>query len=478
MMTVKTVFEKSHPGRLGTMPPASDCPVVDASALIPSGMLRRSTPELPELSELDVMRHFIGLSAKNYSVDTQFYPLGSCTMKYNPRVNEQAASIPGFVNLHPLSECEHAQGALEVMYELQKSLAEITGMEKISLQPAAGAHGEVTSLFAISRCFKDMGEDRSIIIVPDSSHGTNPASAALAGFEVVTIPSAADGSVDLDALRAAVSPKVACLMLTNPNTLGLFETHIAEICRIMHEAGAFVYYDGANMNALMGIVRPGDMGFDMVHINLHKTFSTPHGGGGPGSGPVGAKGRLAEYLPGPIAVKTGEGFELEKMPHTIGRVRMFWGSFLVIVKALAYIRSLGAQGLLEVSRHAVLAANYMRCRLSKVYHLAYDRMCKHEFVLSADTMKAERNIHAVDIAKGLLDRGFHAPTIYFPLIVEEAMMIEPTETESLEVMDAFIDAMLDIAANETAESLHACPKTLPVTRLDETTAARKPVLKQ
>lgn len=477
-MTTKTLFEKSHTGRLGTMPPQSDCPPIKEAELIPASMLRQEALELPELSELDAMRHFVGLSQKNYSVDTQFYPLGSCTMKYNPRVNETVAALLGFTDIHPLTDCEHAQGALQLMYELQESLAEITGMDSVTLQPSAGAHGEVTALFTIAAYFRSLGQERNIIIVPDSSHGTNPASAALAGFEVVTIPSAADGSVDIEALKAHMSPQVAALMLTNPSTLGLFEAHIEEICRILHEAGALVYYDGANMNALMGIARPGDMGFDMVHLNLHKTFSTPHGGGGPGSGPVGAKGKLSAFLPGPIAVKNEHGFALEKAEKTIGRVRMFWGNFLVLVKAYAYIRSLGAEGLRQASRFAVLAANYMRVRLKGAYKLPFDRICMHEFVLSASELKKAKGLHALDIAKALLDKGFHAPTIYFPLIVEEALMIEPTETESKEVMDDFIEAMLDIAAHESGESLHEVPKNLPVTRLDETKAARKPILQQ
>lgn len=470
-----TVFEKSRPGRLGSMPPESDCPAVNVEALIPQGMRRAQTPALPELSELDVMRHFISLSQKNFSVDTQFYPLGSCTMKYNPRVNEKVAALPGFTGLHPFSAAEAAQGALQLMYEMQTYLAEITGMEAVTLQPSAGAHGEVTALFTISSYFRHKGEKRTKVIVPDSSHGTNPASAALAGFEVVTIPSAPDGSVDLEALKAHLGPDVACLMLTNPSTLGLFETHIKEIAALVHGVGGLLYYDGANMNALMGLVRPGDMGFDLVHLNLHKTFSTPHGGGGPGSGPVGARGELVKFLPGPLAQKQAAGYCLEKQPQSIGRMRMFWGNFLVVVKAYAYIRALGAQGLRDASEAAVLAANYMRVRLKDVYHLPFDRHCMHEFVLSADTMKAQRGLHALDIAKGLLDRGFHAPTIYFPLIVEEALMIEPTETESLETMDAFIEAMLAVAEC-SEEELHACPKTLPVTRLDETKAARKPVL--
>ncbi|MBQ7529394.1 aminomethyl-transferring glycine dehydrogenase subunit GcvPB, partial [bacterium] len=397
------------------------------------------------------------------------------TMKYNPRVNEKVASLAGFANLHPLTDVANSQGALELIFTLQESLAEITGMERVSLQPAAGAHGEVTSLFMVSRYFKDLGQNRDTIIVPDSSHGTNPASASLAGFKVITIPSNSDGSVDLEALRSSMGPNIACLMLTNPSTLGLFEKNIQEICKILHDNGSLVYYDGANMNALMGIARPGDMGFDLMHTNLHKTFSTPHGGGGPGSGPVGARGKLADYLPGPIVVKEGDRFTFQDNLHTIGRVRLFWGSFSVIVKALAYIKALGAEGLLRASRLAVLAANYMRMRLKEVYHLPFDTMCMHEFVLSADKLKAEKGIHALDVAKGLLDKGFHAPTIYFPLIVEEALMIEPTETESLETMDSFIEAMIKLVEEE-GETLHDCPQTLPVSRLDETKAARHPVL--
>ncbi|MCR5662101.1 MAG: aminomethyl-transferring glycine dehydrogenase subunit GcvPB [bacterium] len=474
-MSELTLFEKSKPGRLGTMPPETKFKAVDLQAAVPAGMLREEAPALPELSELDVMRHFMRLSQENYSVDTQFYPLGSCTMKYNPRVNEKAAGMPGFTGVHPLAPADCVQGALQLMHDMQQYIAEITGMEAITLQPSAGAHGEVTALFMISKYFRDRGEKRTKVIVPDSSHGTNPASAALAGFQVVTIPSASDGSVDIEALKGALDDTVACLMLTNPSTLGLFEPNIETIAKLVHAAGGLVYYDGANLNALMGIVRPGDMGFDLVHTNLHKTFSTPHGGGGPGAGPVGARGELVKYLPGPIVVKNGDKYELRKAEKTIGRVRMFWGNFLVIVRAYAYIRALGGKGLREASEAAVLAANYMRVRLKDKYDLPYDRMCMHEFVLSAHTLMKEKGVHATDVAKALLDRGFHAPTIYFPLIVEEALMIEPTETESLETMDAFIDAMLEIADTEP-ETLHECPVTLPVTRLDETKAARKPVL--
>ncbi len=475
MAAEPTLFEKSRPGRRGTAPPASDCPPVDPAQALPSGMLREIPPALPELSELDVMRHFMRLSQLNFSVDTNFYPLGSCTMKYNPRVNEKAASLPGFAGIHPLQPAETVQGALALMHSLQDCLAEITGMDAITLQPSAGAHGEITALFMISRYFQDKGQKRTRVLVPDSSHGTNPASAALAGFEVVTIPSNAQGGVDVEALKAQLDDTVACLMLTNPSTLGLFETAIQEITRLVHEAGGLVYYDGANMNALMGLVRPGDMGFDLVHLNLHKTFSTPHGGGGPGSGPVGARGELVHYLPGPRVVREGEAFRMEQPSHSIGRVRTFWGNFLVLVRAYAYIRSCGGRGLREVSEAAVLAANYMRVRLRGRYDLPFDVPCMHEFVLSARNLKAEKGLRATDVAKRLLDFGYHAPTIYFPLIVEEALMIEPTETESLETMDAFIDTMLALA-EEDPEILHEAPHTRPISRLDETQAARKPVL--
>lgn len=477
-MESKTLFEKSRPNRLGVAVPNQwsdeelNCVLND----IPESMVRVENPALPELSECDVTRHFIGLSQKNYSVDTQFYPLGSCTMKFNPRINEKVATLPNFAGIHPLAPADMCQGCLQLMFELQGYLAEITGMEAVTLQPAAGAHGEVTALFMISRYFRDKGERRTKVIVPDSSHGTNPASAALAGFQVVTIPSASDGSVDLEALQSQLDEDVACLMLTNPSTLGLFESKIEAITSLVHGVGGLVYYDGANMNALMGLVRPGDMGFDLVHLNLHKTFSTPHGGGGPGAGPVGARGELVSYLPGPIVDNGENGYELKRAEHSIGRVRMFWGSFAVLAKAYAYIRSLGAKGLREASEMAVLAANYMRVRLHDKYCVPFDTFCMHEFVISADKLAHDRGIHATDIAKGLLDRGFHAPTIYFPLIVHEALMIEPTETESLETLDAFIEALLELAEADP-EDLHSCPTELPVTRLDETKAARKPILR-
>ena len=477
MISNQTLFEKSQSGRQGLATPNywGEQELAKVAQDIPENMRRAQAPALPELSQCDVTRHFMGLSQLNYSVDTQFYPLGSCTMKFNPRINEKVSALPGFAAVHPLAPAAFCQGSLRLMYELQGYLGEITGMDAVTLQPAAGAHGEVTALFMISRYFHDLGQARTKVIVPDSSHGTNPASAALAGFQVVTIPSAPDGSVDLDALKANLDESVACLMLTNPSTLGLFESKIEAITELVHGVGGLVYYDGANMNALMGLARPGDMGFDLVHLNLHKTFSTPHGGGGPGAGPVGARGKLTAYLPGPIVKKGEQGYELVKAEHTIGRVRLFWGSFGVLAKAYAYIRTLGGAGLREASEMAVLAANYMRVRLQEHYHVPFNSYCMHEFVLSADTLKDAKGVHATDVAKGLLDRGFHAPTIYFPLIVEEALMIEPTETESLETLDAFCDAMIAIAEQD-AEELHAAPVTLPVTRLDETQAARKPVL--
>lgn len=476
-MDAQTIFEKSQPGRLGVMPPLSDVPLPSQPPMWPSGMGRQEAPPLPELSELDVLRHFVGLSRKNYSVDTQFYPLGSCTMKYNPRLNERMAALPGFTQLHPLSDPQQAQGALELMYSLQEALGEITGMEAVTLQPAAGAHGELTALMVMAAYFRSRGEERHLVLVPDSSHGTNPASAALAGFQVVTLPSAANGLVDMLALESHLGPQVACLMLTNPSTLGHFETQIEEICELCHRHGALVYYDGANMNALLGLARPGDMGFDMVHLNLHKTFSTPHGGGGPGSGPVGARGPLVDFLPGPLVAKGERGYHFMTPSQSIGRVRTFWGNFGVLVKAWAYIRHLGAPGLKAASLHAILAANYLQELLKEAYDLPYPGRCMHEFVLSAHNLKAEKGIKALDVAKGLLERGFHAPTVYFPLIVEEALMIEPTETEDVETLEAFAQAMLEIARQETAEDLHQAPRHLPVSRLDEALAARRPVLK-
>lgn len=470
-----TLFEKSSPGRRGVRPPVCEMNDIDLESIIPASMKAEKAVKLPELSELEVLRHFTRLSQLNYGIDTTMYPLGSCTMKYNPRVNEVTARLAGFAHLHPLQSPESSQGALELMFHLQSHLSEITGMDAMTLQPAAGAQGELTALLMVAKYFQDKGQDRNIVIVPDSSHGTNPASAALAGFQVVTIPSKDNGDVDLEALRTHLNDKVACLMLTNPSTLGLFEEGILEITSAVHQAGGLVYYDGANMNALLGQARPGDMGFDLVHLNLHKTFSTPHGGGGPGAGPVGAKGELIHYLPGPRVAHEGQ-YRFENPSHSIGRVRTFWGNFLVLVRAYTYIRYHGASGLKQVSEGAVLNANYLLHRLKGAFDLPKDRTCMHEFVLSAKTLKKERGVKAMDIAKRLLDYGYYAPTVYFPLIIEEALMIEPTETESLDTMDRFAETLLKIAAEDTDTVCHA-PHHTPISRLDEVKAARKPVLR-
>ena len=479
-MSVKsepTLFEKSSPGRRGPRPPQQDLPDIDISGLLPANMKAEATPSLPELSELEVMRHFIRLSQLNYGIDTTMYPLGSCTMKYNPRVNEVTARIPGFSRIHPMQSPETVPGALQLMHHLQDFLAEITGMDEITLQPAAGAQGEMTALLMVAKYFHEKGEDqRKVVVVPDSSHGTNPASAALAGFQVVTIPSNDRGDVNLDALKEHLNDKLACLMLTNPSTLGLFEEGIIEVSQGVHRAGGKVYYDGANMNALLGQARPGDMGFDLVHLNLHKTFSTPHGGGGPGAGPVGCRGDLVPYLPSPrVQLKEGV-YSFFDPASSIGRVRTFWGNFLVLVRAYTYIRHHGAQGLKDVSEGAVLNANYLRNRLHGAFDVPYDRTCMHEFVMSARNLKKDRGVRAMDVAKRLLDYGYYAPTVYFPLIVEEALMIEPTETESLETMERFADTLLKIAA-EDPELVKSAPHNTPVTRLDEVRAARKPVLR-
>lgn len=467
-----TSFEKSHPGRRGADVPVCDVPVVEN--LLPQALLADAPPPLPEMSEIEVVRHYTGLSRRNHGVDNGFYPLGSCTMKYNPRLDEVAAAW--FGDIHPLADARDVQGALRLTFDLQEALCEITGMDAMSLQPAAGAHGELTGLMLIRAYHKQRGEldRRTKIIVPDSAHGTNPASAVMAGFEVVEVPSATDGGVDLDALRAACGEDTAGLMLTNPNTLGLFDTNICEIAEIVHGAGGLLYYDGANLNAVMGIVRPGDTGFDVVHLNLHKTFATPHGGGGPGSGPVGCKAALAPYLPKPVIVKQGDAYAFDSdRPLSIGKVKAFYGNFGVYVKAYAYILSLGAQGLRAASEAAVLNANYVMHRLKDTYHIAASRPCMHEFVLSTENIPG---LTATDVAKGLIDHGIHPPTIYFPLIVHEAMMVEPTETEAPETLDHFCEAMIALAslAEEDPEKLHAFPQTTPVGRPDQTLAARKP----
>ena len=471
------IFERSKPGRRGYDLPKLDVPELDG--LIPEHMLNKEPLKLPEIAEVDLVRHYTNLSKRNFGVDNGFYPLGSCTMKYNPKINEEMPAL--FNDLHPLLDQDMAQGAIDMMLDLDRALCEITGMDKFTLQPSAGAHGEYTGLMII-KAYHDMRQDyeRNVMIVPDAAHGTNPASAAMAGYKIREIKSAPDGSVDLDALRAAVGKDTAGLMLTNPSTLGLFERNIKEIADIVHEAGGLLYYDGANLNAIMGIVRPGDMGFDCMHINLHKTFSTPHGGGGPGSGPVGVKKELIPYLPYPVVMGHCGGAAMldYDRPLSIGKVKSLYGNFGVLVKAYAYILSLGGKGLKEASENAVLNANYVFNRLKGAYGVPHDRICMHECVIEPGEL-LEKGVHTTDIAKALIDRGYHPMTIYFPLIVHEAMMIEPTETESRETLDAFVDAMLDIAriAKEDPESLHRAPMTTPVGRPDEVAAARKPIVK-
>ena len=475
------IFERSRPGRTAWSLPAPSVPRAPLEEHIHPAYLRKTPPDLPEVSEVDVIRHYTGLSQRNHGVDSGFYPLGSCTMKYNPKRNEAAARLPGFTRIHPLQPVETVQGALELFKRLEEYLAEITGMDAISLQPAAGAAGEWTGLMMVRAYHEARGEERrNKVIVPDSAHGTNPASTAVAGFRTVTIPSGPDGEVDLEALRAAVGPDTAALMLTNPNTLGLFEGRIREIARIVHDAGGLLYYDGANANAILGYARPGDMGFDVVHLNLHKTFSTPHGGGGPGAGPVGVKRALEPYLPAPRIVRDQAGLWRfsSDFPASIGKVKGFHGNFGVLVRAYAYIRTLGADGLKRVAEDAVLNANYLRKQLEKHYHIPYDRLCKHEFVASGKPLRAF-GVRTLDVAKRLIDFGYHPPTVYFPLNVEEALMVEPTETESRETLDAFAMALIAIAqeAKSAPELLHDAPHATPVGRLDETLAARSPVLR-
>ncbi|NCU17866.1 aminomethyl-transferring glycine dehydrogenase subunit GcvPB [Pallidibacillus pasinlerensis] len=474
------IFEISKEGRIGYSLPEMDVPEEQIETLIPEEYIRTEEAGLPEVSELDIMRHYTGLSKRNHGVDSGFYPLGSCTMKYNPKINEDVARLPGFAHVHPLQDESTVQGSLELMYDLMESLKEITGMDEVTLQPAAGAHGEWTGLMMI-RAFHEANGDyqRTKVIVPDSAHGTNPASATVAGFETITVKSDENGLVDIEDLKRVVGPDTAALMLTNPNTLGLFEKHILEMAEIVHNAGGKLYYDGANLNAIMSKVRPGDMGFDVVHLNLHKTFTGPHGGGGPGSGPVGVKKDLIPFLPVPVLVKQGNQYAFDyDRPQTIGRIKPFYGNFGINVRAYTYIRTMGPDGLKEVTEDAVLNANYLMRRLAPYYDLPYDTHCKHEFVLSGRKQK-KLGVRTLDIAKRLLDFGFHPPTIYFPLNVEEAMMIEPTETESKETLDAFIDTMVQIAreAEETPEVVQEAPHTTVVKRLDETQAARKPVLR-
>ena len=468
------VFEKSRPGRgCPALPP---CDVETVS--LPAGDRRGKELHLPALSEVEISRHYTELARKTHGVNDGFYPLGSCTMKYNPRVNEAVASLPGFTEIHPLQGEDTVQGCMEVLHLAEKYLCEITGMDRMTFQPAAGAHGEFTGLLLI-KAYHESRKDgkRTKILVPDSAHGTNPASAAMAGYSVVTIPSNAEGCVDIGKLREAAGDDVAGLMLTNPNTVGLFDKNILEITDIVHKCGGLCYYDGANLNAVMGTVRPGDMGFDVVHLNLHKTFSTPHGGGGPGSGPVGCRELLTNFLPSVLV--TGEDCcRFERPSRSIGEMKSFYGNFLVVVRALTYILTLGREGIREASQNAVLNANYMRCALKDLYTMAYDETCMHEFVMSLADLKKGTGISAMDIAKGLLDNGIHPPTMYFPLIVEEALMVEPTETESKETLDDAIQVFRSLyeLAKTDPEKLHEAPVTTPVTRLDEVEAARHPVL--
>ena len=476
-----TIFELSRPGRGGGKIPHPPAGALDR---IPAAARRANPPALPELSEPEVVRHYVNLSALNYSVDAGFYPLGSCTMKFNPKLNEWAARLPGFANLHPLAPDATAQGTLALLYELEAMLAEISGMDAVTLQPAAGAHGELTGILMIRAYHRSRGDlARDEVLVPDSSHGTNPATATMAGFRTITIPSAPDGGVDIGAFRAALGPKTAAIMITNPSTLGLFEARIGELLEATHAAGALAYMDGANLNAILGHFRPGAAGFDVMHFNTHKTFSTPHGGGGPGAGPVGVRAGLVPFLPAPRVLREADGsYRLERTgerPSSIGRVRSFFGSTGVLVRTYAYLRAHGASGLREVSDDAVLAANYLKARLADAYQVPFARPCKHEFVASAADIKRRTGVRTLDIAKRLIDRGYHPPTIYFPHTVEEGMLIEPTETETLETLDAFADALIAIAAEADTDPgiVTSAPHDTPVRRLDEATAARQPNLR-
>ena len=473
---MELLFEISKPGRSAVQVPASDVPTVNLGEAIGAKYLRGDL-DLPEVAQIDLVRHYTNLSRRNFGVDLGFYPLGSCTMKYNPKINENIAALPGFTDLHPLAPEAFAQGSLELMYDMQTLLSALFGMTDFTLQPAAGAHGELTGVMMIKKYFEKRGEKRRQILIPDAAHGTNPASGALCGFETVTLRSNAEGGVDLAHLESLMTEEVAALMLTNPNTLGLFERNIEKVAAIVHGRGGLLYGDGANANAYLGKTRPGDLGFDVIQLNLHKTFSTPHGGGGPGSGPVGVGKKLVDFLPVPRVVKNGAAYSLsEDFPDTIGRVRAFYGNFNVIVKACAYLRSLGAEGLRRATEMAVLNANYIQEKLKPHFDLPYDRICMHECVFSGSRRAAETGVHTTDVAKRLIDFGYHPPTIYFPLIVPEAIMIEPTETESKETLDAFCDAMITIAkeAKENPQRVKDAPLSTPVGRLDEVLAARKP----
>jgi glycine dehydrogenase subunit 2 len=475
--STELLFEISEPGRRCHLLPACDVPLVAIESLLPAGAVAASPPPLPEVGEIDLVRHFVNLSTRNMSVDTNFYPLGSCTMKYNPKRHERLAALHGIGNLHPLQADQSCQGMLALLWSLQNILAEIAGLDAVSLQPAAGAQGELTALLVAAAHFRDKNHKRTRVLIPDSAHGTNPASAATAGFEAVAINSNERGRVDLSDLKAKLDDRAAVFMITNPNTLGLFDEQIAAITELVHSQGALVYLDGANMNAILGITRPGDFGIDMMHYNVHKTFTGPHGAGGPGAGPIAVRANLAPFLPAPVVVKEGEAYKLDyDRPKSIGRVRSFFGNVGILVRGYCYIRTLGPEGLKAVSENAVLNANYLLALLKSACEVPHGDRCMHEFVASADKLRRTRGISAMDIAKRLLDFGYHAPTVYFPLVVREALMIEPTETESKQTLDAFAATFLKIC-QEDADFLHLAPHTLAISRPDEVTAAKEPVLR-
>ncbi|WP_020473098.1 aminomethyl-transferring glycine dehydrogenase subunit GcvPB [Zavarzinella formosa] len=476
--SIELLFELSRPGRRTHRLPVCDVPVKPVSSLLPAGAVAEAPPPLPEVGEIDLIRHYNNLSTRNFSIDTNFYPLGSCTMKYNPKRHERFAANPAFAGVHPLQDEETTQGMLEMLWDMQNFLTEISGLPAISLQPAAGAHGELTALYVAAAYFRDKGmTSRRKVLVPDSAHGTNPASAVLAGFQTITVKSNAKGLVDLDDLKSKLDDSTAVFMITNPNTLGLFEGQIRQITDLVHQAGGLVYLDGANMNAILGITRPGDFGADMQHYNVHKTFTGPHGGGGPGSGPITVRDFLAPYLPTPLVKKVGDKFELDyNLPKSIGRVRSFFGNVGILFRGWAYIRTLGPDGLKKVSEHAVLNANYLLSRLKGNFDVPHGDRCMHEFVASAKGLRREKRISAMDIGKRLLDYGYHAPTVYFPLVVPEALMMEPTETESKQTLDAFADALIAII-NEEPTFLHQAPHTMPISRPDEVKAAKEPILR-
>jgi glycine dehydrogenase subunit 2 len=487
----RTIFQKGAPGRRAFVCPPHEVPGVDQHELLPASMRRAEPPRLPEVSEPEIVRHYVGISKRNFDLDSGFYPLGSCTMKHNPRLHERVAALPGHARLHPLQDPERAQGALELMWNLQGALAEISGLPHVSLQPSAGSHGELAGVLLTRAYHEARGQTRHKVLTPDTAHGTNPATVTMAGLEVVKVATNADGGVDIEDLRAKADEDVACLMLTNPNTLGLFDPNIAEIAAIVHGVGATLYYDGANLNAVMGISRPGDMGFDIVHFNLHKSFTQPHGGGGPGSGPIAVSERVAPFLPVPVVSREQDGsFDLDYGrglvgSQTIGRLRGFHGNYGCFVRSYAYIRSLGADGLKDASETAVLNANYLlallkRKGVAEYLPLAYGELCLHEFVLSGGPMKRALQIKTLDLAKRLLDFGFHPPTVYFPLLVEEALMVEPTETETKETLDAFAEVIAEILAEaaENPEIAQNAPYSTPVRRLDEAAAAKRPIIRQ